>query len=511
MTYLQKKKLAFMSIVNSVKGFVRTVAGIPPLALPDCVDEDSIINYTISGNSVQDGAPSPDNPIEIESVGEKTVNLFDVNNPSLITGYISSNKLMGYVDKFDNTSQTATIFLNIKPNTDYTVSRKLLGARFNVGVSPYAPAVDIAMTKYVSGATKENLTIISGENDRYLYVWFYNKNYDTYTYQELMQEIQIVEGTEVLPYEPYGYKIPVKVSGKNLINPTLTSDLGFEGTASAGYTLVESANRVSNIIEVTPNTTLYLSGDLSDFTNSRFRYGFSKEYPKVGDVLESCSHKGTNQNITVPENCYYMVWSTQYQTYNQLTKDVQLELGETESPYEPYVEPITTNIYLNEPLRKVGNYAEKIDCETHKVVNPALITKVLTGDESWTLRSGKANTYQYWYGTPVNGGFCSHYQMISTSEIDAITGIVNLVNTSYFIISDLNCSSVAEFKAFLKAEYNKGTPVTIVTRKNNAEPIETDIDLPKLPTFKGTTIYSIETTVQPSNISATYYSTSKGD
>lgn len=70
MNYLQRKKLAFMKVVSSLKGFVRSIAGIPPLTLPNCVDEDSIINYTINGNSVQSGTPSPDNPIEIDSVGE---------------------------------------------------------------------------------------------------------------------------------------------------------------------------------------------------------------------------------------------------------------------------------------------------------------------------------------------------------------------------------------------------------------------------------------------------------
>ena len=49
MNYLQKKKLAFMSIVNSVKGFVRMVLGVFPLTLPNCVDEESITDYTIYG------------------------------------------------------------------------------------------------------------------------------------------------------------------------------------------------------------------------------------------------------------------------------------------------------------------------------------------------------------------------------------------------------------------------------------------------------------------------------
>ena len=64
------KKRAFMSIVNAVKGFVKTISGIPPITLPDCVDDESLIGYSISGNSVQNGEPTPENPVEVESVGD---------------------------------------------------------------------------------------------------------------------------------------------------------------------------------------------------------------------------------------------------------------------------------------------------------------------------------------------------------------------------------------------------------------------------------------------------------
>ena len=70
MNYLQKKKLAYMSIVNRVKGFVRTITGALPLTLEGCVDEESIIDYTLYGQSVQNGTPTPETPIEVESVGE---------------------------------------------------------------------------------------------------------------------------------------------------------------------------------------------------------------------------------------------------------------------------------------------------------------------------------------------------------------------------------------------------------------------------------------------------------
>jgi hypothetical protein len=86
MTYLQKKKLAFMSIVNQVKGFVRSVSGTLPLTLEDCVDEESIIDYKIYGQSMQDGEPTPNNPIEVKSVGEYNESIGKYEIPVTISG-----------------------------------------------------------------------------------------------------------------------------------------------------------------------------------------------------------------------------------------------------------------------------------------------------------------------------------------------------------------------------------------------------------------------------------------
>ena len=59
-----------MSIVNRIKGFVRTVTGAPPLTIADCASTDNVIDYKISGNSVRDGNPTPDAPVEVQSVGD---------------------------------------------------------------------------------------------------------------------------------------------------------------------------------------------------------------------------------------------------------------------------------------------------------------------------------------------------------------------------------------------------------------------------------------------------------
>ena len=54
MKYLETKKKAIMSIVNSLKGFIRTISKALPITLFDCVDEDSLISYSISGENVGD-------------------------------------------------------------------------------------------------------------------------------------------------------------------------------------------------------------------------------------------------------------------------------------------------------------------------------------------------------------------------------------------------------------------------------------------------------------------------
>ena len=53
---------------NSADGTVE-VFGTPPLTLTNC-KVGKLVSYTITGNTVQDGEPSPDVPVEVQSVGD---------------------------------------------------------------------------------------------------------------------------------------------------------------------------------------------------------------------------------------------------------------------------------------------------------------------------------------------------------------------------------------------------------------------------------------------------------
>lgn len=107
MTYLQKKKLAFMSIVNQIKGFVRTVTGVSPLTLPECVGIGSVINYSITGNGVGDYDENTGKyKIPVVCSG---INLF---NPEEVIAKFDSG------DTYNSGSYTCTS-IQLKPNTKY--------------------------------------------------------------------------------------------------------------------------------------------------------------------------------------------------------------------------------------------------------------------------------------------------------------------------------------------------------------------------------------------------------
>lgn len=58
-----------------------TIVGCPPLLFT--ANGRPLKDYTILGNSYQDGVPDPDHPVEVVSVGEKTENLWDPSDTSL--------------------------------------------------------------------------------------------------------------------------------------------------------------------------------------------------------------------------------------------------------------------------------------------------------------------------------------------------------------------------------------------------------------------------------------------
>ena len=210
MTYLQRKKLAFMSIVNQVKGFVRTVSGALPLTLYDCVDARSIIDYSLAGTGV--GNYDEDTGKYKIPVKCSGINLF---NPEEV------------IAKFDNgdiytSGSYVCTSIQLKPNTQYYLKT------FNPTGGGY---FYLSINEAVSSSTKATISINDDSSHKYprrnektattddtgcMYIGFYSAGDETERCRILREnQIQIVEGSYTAltapDYEPYQEPVTVDI------------------------------------------------------------------------------------------------------------------------------------------------------------------------------------------------------------------------------------------------------------------------------------------------------------
>ncbi len=506
----------------------------------------NVENLKIYGNSVQNGTPSPTNPVEVQSMGDKTSNLADLTKIQISTS--TPHVTYNYDNFKSNLELTST-----PGEYDYTyITDQNLG--LEIGKTYYYGG-DIV----VSGKqTKNNTVVAFGLTDSTYTAHTFTKDgtknvQGTFTYtgqssvrlrmffnygsvEPAQVRFENIYVSEVNEYEPYGYKIPVKVSGKNIAKPNQRT------VTINGISVIQNENgtiTISGKALETKEVVLHLS-------NINVGGSFIKDHVRqVGTVMKAkCRNVDTNEIISVNtywngvntgnkyygenpifnEPLYYM--STYIQkTINAGenpfagTYELQVEYGDTSTDYERYVEPITTNIYLDQPLRKIGNYSDYIDYANGKAIR-CIKESIYTGDdtENWQLLGNVASTSYYYYinignyGTVLsNIGLNTHFERknISTS----MAGIVgyNVTNSSTYndariiIRPDMTVyTNVSLWKEYLKEQYELGQPVKSYYVLATSDDTET-IDLPEILTFEDYTNIEVLTEVAPSKIEATYY------
>ena len=192
--------------------------------------------------------------------------------------------------------------------------------------------------------------------------------------------------------EHYGkYNIPITVRGKNLlpypyiyttktINGVTFTDNGdgsitIDGTATANavfylvgkqdnYTLDKCGLKIGDGYTISKNL---VSGD--SIANIYFTANYYNENGsmRAGAVISnSNTATATIQSDFVMWGIYLLVLKDK--TVNNTTIKPQIEKGSSATEYEPYKGRITEHIYLDEPLRKVGDYADYIDFKGQRVV-----------------------------------------------------------------------------------------------------------------------------------------------
>jgi hypothetical protein len=237
-------------------------------------------------------------------------------------------------------------------------------------------------------------------------------------------------------------------------------------------------------------------------------------YYKMWDGLAIGPQSGTIHVTTITLLSDYILT---FAVPDTLGTYIMLNLGSTALPYEPYGYKI--------PLTCAGQTVPVYLGQTQTVRRIKKL--VLTGEENIT-----PYIYLGRHGIAVNNilernyyrakGICTHYPVFNGDMAANALWIGVADRALYFIaiLDTLGYTTADEFKSFLAAQYAAGTPVVIwyvLAEPETAivnEPLakigdyadelhSTDAGV-TIPTAKGSNTLSVDTTVQPSEMSITY-------
>lgn len=248
------------------------------------------------------------------------------------------------------------------------------------------------------------------------------------------------------------------------------------------------------------------------YTANTYVFAFYTNEPTIGSV----SYDGSRIVKTLGEPSTFTAPITGYVAFRLNTGEpAMLNTGSTALPYENfgYKIPIlsngaTTPVYLGE-------------VETTRQVKKL----VLDGTENFTLASTDTNRtvcQMSLRGCKGNYGFCTHIiwkSSYQSSEYNRLVWTTTSGGTLFISLSNeyLESQTAAGFKSYLAAQYAAGTPVTVwyvLAESETAvvnEPLmriddyADEVSGVSIPTTDGVNTLSVDTTVQPSEVSVNYH------
>lgn len=401
--------------------------------------------------------------------------------------------------------------------------------------------------------------------------WFYiNKGI---TFNNYKVRIQLEKGTSATSYEKYGAmpspEFPSEIrSTGDLLTSSNCSSYGSDACNNVGKYVIQVKNRGKNLIDVdnfistfnqykyagikTTKTTFdgydcmkvygslsiegrnvqYLKNQFKDNTQYTFSmsiYDLSSGANDLFGISGKINYTdGTVDRFTpVPPSRKFGEWqivkvtskankTIDHISFNYGTgyaysyiKNWQIEEGSSATEYETYKEAVT-NIYLDEPLRKVGDYADYIDFDNKKIVrNVKEIlfngTEILTKVDTNALKTD----YIYPEMKAINSTTAIYY--ISNHAPSTTPKYITTYNQRDGYRTSIEFRNILEmwkveydvdvFKQWLAKQSISGNPVTIDYVLDT--PSEESIDLPDIKTLDGTSTLQVNTTVSPSNVKLT--------
>ena len=279
-----------------------TITSLPKTIIGD---GQPISAYTIKGNMTQSGTPTPSNPVYPAETGDKTANLFD---GTLIGGYFTAATF--------TTSGDEDVFKSIKVYLSAGTYTFSWGKNVNV------VRLIIDGSYSVAGGTNISSYTITSTIDGYVGISFRDTTSGT-TVWDNTTPIMLNSGSTALPYEPYGYKIPILSNGTTypiyLSEPIRNKGTAVDSMASTGTV----TRQIRKYVLTGEETVEVLSGQAPIRIS-----GIYFRRPAYADCTWVCSHyEGVPNSASWSNYDYCMTISTQ-DTDNQIRiRDIDRNSG----------------------------------------------------------------------------------------------------------------------------------------------------------------------------------------
>lgn len=334
--------------------FTDTITTLPAVLYPT----GTTATVGLKGNTVQSGTPTPDNPIMPEGCGERTGNLcpssgweagqyangvWDTVTPNRLTSpYFAIEEEKQYTIKINSGTKLSWINLNY-----FDSSKQWLGNRITLGMAQFSTASQSETTPNMPTGSAYMRVTVRPYND-----------VGNITINDIpTSDIAVNEGSTALPYEPYGYKLTI--SSASTTTPVYLGE-------------VQTTRRVKKYEFTGQENIAFYSGSPSGIG----------AYYRISDMLSNardigvCSHffpiyapsQSYSDNITfgVSNNVVYFMFSTATISSLNLSDlpSIKTWLQQQYAAGTPvtvwYVLATEQTAVVNEPLMRIGNYADKI-------------------------------------------------------------------------------------------------------------------------------------------------------
>lgn len=373
----------------------------------------------IDGQSIQNSSPSFSENKEIYSVGD-TVNLFDnnlANYPNLEISHCTFELIDGKITLTatgDDTSFGISIAVGIsysgsrygqkievEPDTIYTFS--VTNPLFTWNRITEIDANNTSLVEHENIGT--TYTILTNSNTKYVILFVGYRNSVAGEIYSL--NVQFEKGDKATSYVPYNYyRINPTVATKNLfnfddvlyvdaMNCTLTVNKAYYFTLDTTGVDSYATIGIRNIF--TPGETYNISFEQEGNFSSFALYSTNKLSSTRVESLATAQG-----NFVAPDVLYdlALVFTVDNSTADNYLNiwNIQIEKGENKTSYEVQQENYT-NVILNEPLRGIGDFKDKIYLENINLLNPDTSSAIVQENTSYYFSTESViNTYVYiWF------------------------------------------------------------------------------------------------------------------